>query len=81
MVLTRVWSINDVLCSPKVQPAGVPHKLVAQPVKYSGSASASAPTRGASELNEHRNLILTGLLGLDEGQIENLRSEGAFGDP
>ena len=64
-----------------VQPAGVPHKLVAQPVKYSASPSASAPTRGASELNAHRDTILGGLLGLDADQIDALQSDGAFGEP
>ena len=57
---------------------GVPHELVA-PVKFSGSPAASLPRRGAAELSEHRDVVLTGLLGFSRAEIAALEKDGAFG--
>ena len=48
-------------------------------MKFSGSPAASLPTRGAAELSEHRDVVLTGVLGYSRAEIAALEEDGAFG--
>lgn len=82
-----IWNIAQALDSPQAQARGLLRavddarlpglQLPTQPVQFGGSAPNHAAR--APALGEHTDSLLTELLGLHAGRIEELRALGAFG--